>query len=37
VAEWLTDGRPSMDLALFDPARFETGRAVAHDRGPDAE
>src|SRR3989442_3965657 len=23
VAEWILDGRPSMDLSLFDPARFE--------------
>jgi len=37
VAEWLTEGRPSMDLSLFDPGRFARGRAVAHDRGPDAE
>ena len=22
VAEWIVDGRPSMDLSLFDPARF---------------
>jgi sarcosine oxidase subunit beta len=37
VAEWLLDGAPSMDLSLFDPRRFTTGRAVAHDAGPDAE
>jgi glycine/D-amino acid oxidase-like deaminating enzyme len=37
VAEWLLDGRPSMDLSLFDPTRFSRGGAVAHDRGPDAE
>ena len=37
VAEWLTDGAPSMDLSLFDPARFARGAAKAHDRGPDAE
>src|SRR5581483_3519953 len=37
TAEWLLDGRPSMDLALFDPARFQAGRALHHDRGPDAE
>jgi sarcosine oxidase subunit beta len=37
VAEWLLDGAPSMDLSLFDPARFAGGNAVAHDRGPDAE
>jgi sarcosine oxidase subunit beta len=37
VAEWMLDGRPSMDLSLFDPARFAGGRAAAHDKGPDAE
>jgi sarcosine oxidase subunit beta len=37
VAEWLLDGKPSMDLSLFDPGRFEAGRAMHHDRGPDAE
>ena len=37
VSEWLTDGKPSIDLALFDPGRFAAGRAVAHDKGPDAE
>ena len=37
VAEWLLDGRPSLDLALFDPGRFAAGRASHHDRGPDAE
>jgi sarcosine oxidase subunit beta len=37
VAEWLTEGRPSMDLSLFDPGRFARGRALAPDRGPDAE
>ena len=26
VAEWLLDGRPAMDLSLFDPARFDRGR-----------
>ncbi|OLC17220.1 MAG: hypothetical protein AUH29_02965 [Candidatus Rokubacteria bacterium 13_1_40CM_69_27] len=36
VAEWLLDGKPPMDLALFDPGRFRRG-ALAHDRGPDAE
>ena len=40
VAEWIVDGEPSMDLSLFDPARF--GRAAArtgarHDRSPDVE
>jgi sarcosine oxidase subunit beta len=37
VAEWLLDGRPSLDLSLFDPTRFERGRARHDDRGPDAE
>ena len=37
VAEWLVDGRPSMDLTLFDPARFGTGHASDRDPGPDAE
>jgi sarcosine oxidase subunit beta len=36
VAEWVLDGKPSLDLSLFDPGRF-AGRAVEHDRGPDAE
>ncbi len=37
VAEWLAEGRPSLDLSLFDPARFARGAARAHDAGPDAE
>jgi sarcosine oxidase subunit beta len=37
VAEWLCEGRPSLDLSLFDPARFTRGETRAHDRGPDAE
>ncbi len=37
VAEWLTEGKPSMDLSLFDPARFEAGGAAPADPGPDAE
>jgi glycine/D-amino acid oxidase-like deaminating enzyme len=37
VAEWLLDGKPSLDLSLFDPARFADGHAARHDRGPDAE
>jgi sarcosine oxidase subunit beta len=37
VAEWLLDGRPSLDLSLFDPGRFARGPAVGHDQGPDAE
>ncbi len=36
VAEWLLDGAPSLDLSLFDPARFARGGAAA-DGGPDAE
>jgi sarcosine oxidase, subunit beta len=37
VSEWLLDGKPSLDLSLFDPGRFARGTAVHHDRGPDAE
>ena len=37
VSEWLIDGKPSIDLSVFDPGRFAAGRAVAHDKGPDAE
>ena len=37
VSEWLQNGRPSLDLSLFDPGRFARGAAVHHDRGPDAE
>ncbi|HET7343441.1 MAG TPA: FAD-binding oxidoreductase [Methylomirabilota bacterium] len=37
VAEWLLDGRSSLDLSLFDPGRFARGGAVHHDKGPDAE
>jgi sarcosine oxidase subunit beta len=37
VADWIVDGKPSMDLSLFDPGRFAKGRATAHDKGPDAE
>ena len=37
VSEWLLDGKPSLDLSLFDPGRFAAGRAAPHDRGPDAE
>ena len=35
VAEWTLDGRPSMDLSLFDPGRFARGGALRP--GPDAE
>jgi len=37
VAEWILDGRPSLDLSLFDPGRFARGGGRHHDRGPDAE
>jgi len=37
VADWIVDGKPSMDLSLFDPGRFSTGHGHAHDKGPDAE
>ena len=37
VAEWLLDGRPSMDLSVFDPNRFSAGASAPHDKGPDAE
>jgi len=37
AAEWILDGRPSLDLSLFDPGRFAAGRAAHHDKGPDAE
>jgi sarcosine oxidase subunit beta len=37
VAEWLLDGRPSMDLSVFDPARFAKGTSAPHDKGPDPE
>src|SRR5204862_327180 len=36
VAEWVLDGRPSLDLALFDPRRFEAGAGLHHDEA-DAE
>jgi len=26
VADWIVDGKPSMDLSLFDPGRFAAGR-----------
>jgi sarcosine oxidase, subunit beta len=37
VAEWLLDGRPSMDLSVFDPERFARGTSAPHDKGADAE
>jgi sarcosine oxidase, subunit beta len=37
VAEWIVDGRPSLDLSLLDPARFAGGHARGGERAPDAE
>jgi sarcosine oxidase subunit beta len=37
VAEWLVDGKPSLDLSLFAPDRFTRGRATTHDVSADAE
>ncbi|HSF07312.1 MAG TPA: FAD-binding oxidoreductase [Methylomirabilota bacterium] len=37
VAEWIVDGRPSLDLSLFDPARFGRGSPPGENGGPDAE
>jgi len=40
VAEWILDGKPSMDLSLFDPARFGKDARLsgdAHKGKPDAE
>src|SRR5216110_459335 len=44
VAEWLLDGRPSMDMSVFDPTRFArraggapVSQSAPHDKGPDAE
>ncbi len=37
VAEWLVEGKPSLDLSLFDPARFARGAGRAKSHGPDAE
>jgi sarcosine oxidase, subunit beta len=37
VADWLLDGRPSMDLSLFAPGRFAGDAARAPRRGIDAE
>ncbi len=36
VAEWVLDGRPSLDLSLFDPLRFQQAGAFHHDAA-DAE
>ena len=37
VAEWIVEGKPSMDLSLFDPGRFDRGRSGHPERPPDAE
>ncbi len=37
VAEWLVEGKPSLDLSLFDPGRFASGARRAASHGPDAE
>jgi sarcosine oxidase subunit beta len=37
VAEWIVDGRPSLDLSLFDPGRFGHGSSPRPGGGPDAE
>src|SRR5215471_8131380 len=40
VAEWIVDGKPSMDLSLFDPGRFPENAPLAgppHKDKPDAE
>ncbi len=38
VAEWLLDGKPSLDLSLFDPSRFDRpGAGAAHEATADAE
>jgi sarcosine oxidase subunit beta len=37
VAEWIVEGKSSLDLALFDPARFARGAARTERHGPDAE
>ena len=31
VAEWILDGKPSLDLSLFDPSRFGPGGVLKHD------
>jgi sarcosine oxidase subunit beta len=37
VAEWIVDGRSSLDLSLFDPGRFGHGSSPRPGGGPDAE
>jgi glycine/D-amino acid oxidase-like deaminating enzyme len=40
VAEWIVNGKPSMDLSLFDPARFAGGARLPSETDqdkPDAE
>ncbi|HET9489005.1 MAG TPA: FAD-binding oxidoreductase [Methylomirabilota bacterium] len=33
VAEWIVDGRPSLDLSLFDPARFGSPKGAGPESG----
>jgi sarcosine oxidase subunit beta len=37
VAEWLLDGKPSLDLSLFDPGRFDRPPSDEGDANADAE
>jgi sarcosine oxidase, subunit beta len=37
VAEWLLDGKPSLDLSLFDPGRFDRPPSDQDDAKADAE
>jgi len=37
VAEWIVEGKPSLDLSVFDPSRFDRGRGRSEARPPDAE
>jgi len=37
VAEWVLEGRPSLDLSLFDPGRFRRGPVAGLQRDADAQ
>jgi sarcosine oxidase, subunit beta len=37
VAEWLLDGKPSLDLSLFDPGRFDRPSIAGDEAKADAE
>lgn len=37
VADWIVDGRPSLDLSLFDPERFGRSSSPRDSGGPDAQ